>query len=132
MEEKYGIPVKYISTDGGVLQGMTRDKLVFDKTSTAAHLGVKTLPAIVLAVPPDQTAIVAHGASALSEIEDRTVTAAIEMKLVPQELTDLAQLQKRGIISANDIHNAKGQMKDSDDPQELVRVINQAIGRRMQ
>ena len=36
MEEKYGIATKYISTDGGVLQGMPRNQVVFDKTGVAS------------------------------------------------------------------------------------------------
>lgn len=132
MEEKYSIKTKYISTDGGILAGMSKKQVVLDKNNIAADLGIKTLPAVVLAVPPDKTIIVAHGAGALSELEDKTVTAAIDLGLVPKELTDLAQLQKRGIITADDMQRAKNQMKDSDDPNELVRVINQAVQRRMQ
>ncbi|MBO4575499.1 MAG: conjugal transfer protein TraF [Neisseriaceae bacterium] len=131
MEEKYGIKVQYISTDGGILEGMPRNRVVIDKNGVAGALGIKVLPAVILAVPPETTAIVSHGASALSDLEEKTVTAAIDLKLTPQHLTDVAELRKRGIIRPEDIQQAKQQMQDTDDPNELVRVINQAIQKRM-
>lgn len=131
MEEKYGIHTKYISTDGGVLQGMPRNKVAFDRQNIAKELGVKVLPAIVLAVPPDKTAIISHGASALSDLEEKTVLAAIDMNLASPELTNTAELRKRGILRPEDMQQARQQMQNPKDPNELVRIINQAIQKRM-
>lgn len=131
LEEKYKIPVKYISTDGGVLQGMARNKVVFDKNQIASKLGIRTLPAVILAIPPQKTAIISHGASSLSDLEEKIVTAAIDLKIAPEHLTNIAELEKRGIMRPSDIQRAKQQMKDPDDPNELVRLINQSIQKRM-
>ncbi|MBQ9723767.1 MAG: conjugal transfer protein TraF [Neisseriaceae bacterium] len=131
MEEKYGIRVQYISTDGGILDGMPKNKVRKDKENVAAQLGIKVLPAVVLAVPPETTAIISHGASSLGDLEEKTVIAAIDLKIAPQHLTNVAELRKRGIIRPEDLQQARNRMKDPNDTKELVRVINQAIQKRM-
>ena len=85
----------------------------------------------MLAVPPDKTAIISHGASALSDLEEKTVLAAIDMNLAFPELTNTAELRKRGILRPEDMQQARQQMQNPKDPNELVRIINQAIQKRM-
>ena len=132
LEEKYGIETRYISLDGNIFKGMNRNKVLFDKGGERAKiLGIKLTPATVLVLPPDQTALISHGASSLNDLEEKMVNASIGLKIAPPELVDVAEMQKRGILTAKDLKQVKQQMKDPDDPDELVRMLNQAIRRKM-
>lgn len=132
LEEKYGIETRYISLDGNVFQGMNRKKVRFDKGATKAKmLGVKITPATFLTLPPDKTALVSHGASSLDELEEKIVTAAIDMKVVAPELANVAEMEKRGVLTSEDLKKVKQQMKDPDDSDELVKMMNEAIRRKM-
>ena len=132
LAKKYGLQVRYISTDGGVIGGMTADQLRFDLGGSRARtLGIKLTPAVVLAAPPEQMAIVAHGAMSQSELEDKIVLAAIDMKLASPELTDLARLQERGVLTPQDIAKARSQIRNPENPDELVRMLNGLIRNRM-
>lgn len=132
LAKKYGLQVRYISTDGGIIGGMTAGNLRFDLGGSRARaLGIKLTPAVVLAAPPEQMAIVAHGAMSQSELEDKIVLAAIDMKLASPELTDLAKLQDRGVLTPQDIAKARRQIRNPENPDELVKMLNGLIRNRM-
>ena len=59
------------------------------------------------------------------------VTAAIEHNLASPELVKVANLEKRGILTPQDIESVKNQVQNPDDPNEIVRMINQAVQKRM-
>lgn len=132
LEEKYGIETRYISLDGGIFQGMDRKKVWFDKGGERARsLGIQLTPATVLALPPNQSALVSHGASSMDTLEEKLVTAAIDLKIAAPELVNVAEMQKRGVLTAQDMQKIKQQMKNPDDTNELVKMMNQAIRRKM-
>lgn len=132
LESNFKFKVKYISEDGKPLLGMGEKEFVVDRGhGTFQQLGLKLTPAIALVSPPDKVMIIAHGAMALDDLQAKIVQAAIDKELVPQELTDLATLEKKGIVSASDVEHMKDSMKDTDDPKELVRMMQIAIGKRM-
>ncbi|AOZ11210.1 conjugal transfer protein TraF [Cupriavidus malaysiensis] len=131
------IPVKAISLDGRPLRGMGRSEFVVDKDRAVFRsLDLKVAPAVVLAVPgtnkePAQYLVVAHGAMAADGLKDKIALAAMERQLVPKELTDIATLQQRGILKPDDVAQIKAGMQDTDDPQELVKLMTQAIQGRL-
>jgi conjugal transfer pilus assembly protein TraF len=130
--KEYGYHVKFISLDGKALPGMSKAEFVTDYgKKTFQALGLKLTPAVVLAVPPDKMLVVAHGAMPQDELEKKIVQAAIDKEIADKSLSDLAQLEKRGLITATDIADLKKTMGDTDDPQELVRMMQIAIGKRM-
>ena len=132
LEEKYGIETRYISLDGGIIKGMNRNKILFDRnTERARQFGVKVTPATFLALPPDKSALISHGASALSDLEEKIVTVAIDMKIVSPQLASVAEMEKRGVLTTKDLQTVKQQIKNPDDPEEIVRMLNQAIKRKM-
>ena len=124
--------VRYVSTDGGVINGMNRKDIRFDKGARRAQaLGIKVTPATVLMVPPDRAAIIAHGAMSLSELEQKIVTAAIDMNLADPNLSNLAKLNERGMINNRDLQQAQGRLKNPDDMNEVVKLLNEIIGKNM-
>ena len=134
LEEKYPIMVvHYISTDGNIMKGMDKRKVRFDTGSKKAReIGIKLTPALVFAHTPSNTAmIISHGASSMSNIERRIATAAIERNLIDPELVKIANLEQRGILTPQDIDSVKQQIQNPDDPNEIVRMINQAVQKRM-
>lgn len=132
LEEKYGIETRYISLDGGVFQDMDRRKVLFDDGGERARmLGIQLTPATVLVLPPDRSALVSHGASSLDTLEEKLVTAAVDMNIAPPELVNVAEMQKRGILTAQDMQQVKQQMQNPNDPDELVKMMNEAIRRKM-
>ena len=132
LEEKYGIETRYISLDGGIFQNMDRRKVLFDKGGERARmLGIQLTPATVLVLPPDRSALVSHGASSLDNLEEKLVTAAVDMNVAPPELVNVAEMQKRGVLTTQDLQQVKQKMKNPDDPDELVRMMNEAIRRKM-
>ncbi|NEX63404.1 conjugal transfer protein TraF [Noviherbaspirillum galbum] len=127
-----GFAVRNISEDGKGLPGMTAKDFVVDNgRATFKQLALKLTPAVVMVVPPDNVMVVAHGAMAVDELKAKIVQAAIDRDLVPKELTDMAELERRGIVPAEDIAKIKNTMKDTDDPKELVKMLQQAIGNRL-
>lgn len=132
LAKKYGMEVRYVSTDGGVINGMNRKDIRFDKGARRAQaLGIKVTPATVLMVPPDRAAIIAHGAMSLSELEQKIVTAAIDMNLADPNLSNLAKLNERGMINNRDLQQAQGRLKNPDDMNEVVKLLNEIIGKNM-
>jgi conjugal transfer pilus assembly protein TraF len=125
---KNNFTVRYISIDGKGLPGM-KTFLNDPGGVKAKQMGVKITPAVALVIPPLDIAIVAHGAMAQPQLEQKIVTAAIEMKATPQALIDIANLQERGILTPKDMTDLRTAMPDTDDPKELVRVINAAVGK---
>ena len=111
---------------------MTTGQIRYDRNAERARtLGIKLTPAVVLVAPPEKMAIVAHGAMAQSELEEKIVLAAIDMKLANPELSNLAKLQDRGILSAQDMAEAKNRMRNPNNPDELVKMLNEMIRRKM-
>jgi len=53
------------------------------------------------------------------------------MKLASPELTDLARLQERGVLTPQDIAKARRQIRNPENPDELVRMLNGLIRNRM-
>jgi conjugal transfer pilus assembly protein TraF len=134
LTDKYHFPVRYISEDGAPLQGMRPEAMVVDRNhGTFRSFELKLTPAVVLVVPPSTVMIVAHGAMAQDELQRKIVEAAIDAQLVPQDLMDAAQLEKRGIISPADMDRMKKEAAaaNTDDPAELVKLMREAVGRRM-
>lgn len=132
LAQKYGLTVHYISTDGGTIPGMATGQIRYDRNAERARtLGIKLTPAVVLVAPPEKMAIVAHGAMAQSELEEKIVLAAIDMKLADPELSNLAKLQDRGILSVQDMAEAKNRMRNPENPDELVKMLNEMIRRKM-
>jgi len=133
LQKDYGFKILYVSEDGKPLAGMGADEFVTDNAHlTFKQLGLKLTPAVVMAVPPDQLLVVGHGAMSLDDMESKIVQASVEKDLVPKELTDVVQLERKGIITAADVSNIKNSIKDTDDPKELVKMIQSAIGNRME
>lgn len=134
LTDKYHFPVRYISEDGSPLQGMQPEAMVVDRNhATFRSFELKLTPAVVLVVPPSTVMIVAHGAMAQDELQRKIVEAAIDAQLVPQDLMDTAQLEKRGIISPADLDRMKKEAAaaNTDDPAQLVKLMREAVGRRM-
>lgn len=134
LEEKYPtMVVHYISTDGKTMAGMEKRRVRFDMgAKKAREIGIKLTPALVFAHTQSNTAmIIAHGASSMSEVEQKIVTVAIDRNLINPELVNIADLEKRGILTPDDIQRIKQEVQNPDDPNEIVRIINQAIHKRM-
>ena len=132
LAQKYGLPVRYISTDGGTIQGMPAAQLRFDRGAARARsLGIRLTPAVVLVAPPDKVAIVAHGAMSQSELEEKIVLAAIDMKIADPELSNIAKLQDRGILTPGDMAEVRRRVRNPDNTDELVKMLNEMIQRRM-
>ncbi len=126
MAKKRGMSVRPISIDGRGLPGMKifttdKDRAVFTR------LELKLTPAIVMVRPPNNFYVVAHGAMAENDLEDKILAAAVDRDLVPEELKSIVSLEKRGILRPGDVEKMKNGMKDTDDPKELVEMMNKAI-----
>jgi conjugal transfer pilus assembly protein TraF len=132
MASEMGFSVRNISEDGKPLAGMGQKDFVVDNgRATFKSLALKLTPAVVLVSPPNNFMVVAHGAMAADELKSKIVQAAIDRDMVPRELSDIAELEKRGIVSPDDVAKMKNSIKDTDDPKELVRMVHSAIGARM-
>lgn len=131
LREKFpNMAVRYISTDGGIISGMDR-RLVRNDTGgeRARSLGIQLTPAVVMVVPPDKMGLIAHGAVSLDELEEKIVTAAIDMKVVDPKLAQTAKMNERGMIDRNDWEAAG--ITGEESPDELADKIYNIIGRKM-
>ncbi|QMI49761.1 conjugal transfer protein TraF [Burkholderia sp. MBR-1] len=126
-----GFVVKNISLDGRPLPGM--NAFVTDAgRKVFARMNLAVTPAVVLVHPPDKFLVVAHGAMAEDALLDKIVLAAADQQLVPKELTDVVQLEKRGILTPQDMAAIRRDDTDSDDPKVLVKLMQRAIQGRLQ
>lgn len=125
--------IRYVTTDGGIINGMQGNFYNDAGGNKARSLGIQLTPAVVMVVPEKQTlAIVAHGAMSLDELEQKIVTASIDLGIADNRLTDIANLHQRGILTPEDVNRLREQNEDGDDPEKMVEMINRAIGGRMQ
>ena len=136
LENEYNFTTRYITIDGKLLKGMEQEpknKIRKDIGGEIAKgLGIKITPAVLLIHPDTESVIiVSHGASAANEVEYQIVTAAIEHNIANPELVKIANLERRGILTPQDIESVKQQVQNPDDPNELVKLINQAVQKRM-
>ena len=132
LEKKYNMQVRYISTDGGVINGMKPAQIRYDRGGQRARsIGIQLTPATILVAPPDRVAVVAHGAMSMSELEQKIVTAAIDMNLADPNLTNIAKLNERGMISSKDLNASKTKLKDPDNMDEVVKMLNRIIKNKM-
>lgn len=125
--------IEYITTDGGIIQGMQGNFRNDKGGHKARSLGIQLTPAVVMVVPSKNTlAIVAHGAMSMDELEHKIVTAAIDMGIADSNLTNLATLQDRGIVKPEDIKKIQDEYENiGDDPDKLIRLIEKSIGKNM-
>lgn len=131
LEKKFGMQVRYISTDGGVIKGMNQNQVRFDNGgSRSRQFGIKLTPAVVMVVPPENAAIVAHGAMGLSELEEKIVTAAIDMKIADPKLTRTAKMNEHGMIEQGDWEAAG--FTGQETTEELTDKIYGIITKKMQ
>ena len=73
--------------------------------------------------------LIAHGAVSLDELEEKIVTAAIDMKVVDPKLAQTAKMNERGMIDRNDWEAAG--ITGEESPDELADKIYNIIGRKM-
>lgn len=131
MAKRRGFSLRAISIDGRGLPGMKKfstdkGKAVFTK------LELKLTPAVVMVKPPNDYLLVAHGAMAESDLEDKILLAAVDRDIVPPELKSIVQLEKRGILRPEDVDKIRNGMKDPENPQELVDMVTKAAQGRFQ
>ena len=66
-----------------------------------------------------------------SELEEKIVLAAIDMKIADPELSNIAKLQDRGILTPGDMAEVRRRVRNPDNTDELVKMLNEMIRRRM-
>ncbi|WP_396334052.1 conjugal transfer protein TraF [Burkholderia anthina] len=131
IEKNAGFTVKNISLDGAGLPGMSG--FVTDKNRQVfKSFGLLVTPAVVMAVPPNRYLVVAQGAMAESDLVDKIVIAAADQQLIPKELTDLVNLEQRGILTQQDFEELRAINGDTDDPKVLVKMMRNAVQGRLQ
>ena len=132
LAEKYGMQVRYVSTDGGTIPGMKPSQIRYDRGAQRARsIGIQLTPATVLVAPPDRMAVVAHGAMSMSDLEQKIVTAAIDTNLADPNLTNIAKLNERGMINRKDLERAKQKLNNPENMDEVVKMLNGIIKNNM-
>ena len=132
LQKQYkGMEIRYISTDGGVIRGMDPAKVRYDTGGARVRsLGIQLTPAVILVAPPDKMGLIAHGAVSLSELEEKIVTAAIDMKIADPKLARTATMNEQGIITRNDWETAG--ITGEETTEELADKIYKIIGGKME
>ena len=132
LQQKYrGMESRFISTEGGVIKGMPADKIRFDHGALKARsLGIQITPAIVLVAPPEKMGIIAHGAMSLSDLEEKIVTASIDMKIADPKLAQTAKMNERGMINRSDWEAAG--ITGNESTEELADKIYKILGNKME
>ncbi|WP_420213493.1 conjugal transfer protein TraF (plasmid) [Burkholderia aenigmatica] len=131
VQQNAGFTVKNISLDGASLPGM-RDFVTDKSRKVFKSFGLVLTPAVVMAVPPNRFLVVAQGAMAESDLIDKIVVAAADQQLIPKELTDLVNLERRGILTQQDFAELRANNADVDDPKVLVKMMRNAVQGRLQ
>ncbi len=131
LQQQYkGMEVRYISTDGGTIKGMDPAKVRYDTGAAKARsLGIQITPAVVLVAPPDKMGLIAHGAMSRGELEEKIVTAAIDMNIADSKLAQTAKMNEQGMINRSDWEAAG--ITGEESTEELADKIYKIIGSKM-
>jgi conjugal transfer pilus assembly protein TraF len=97
----HGIPVVYISRQGGPIKGLDPSIRVQPAEGRFERLGVTYTPSVMLVVPPNDYYLIAQGFTAMSTLEDRIVNAAHRYGLVDERLYEEAVPTSRGVLRAD-------------------------------
>ena len=131
LQQQYkGMEIRFISTDGGIIKGMDPKKVRYDTGGVKARsLGIQLTPAVVFVAPPDKMGLIAHGAMSLSELEEKIVTAAIDLKVADPKLAQTAKLNESGMVNRSDFEAAG--ITGNESTEELADKIYKIIGNKM-
>lgn len=122
MARMYDFEVIPISIDGGPMpDGSYPDFRV--NQGQAEMIGIMQTPAIAIAMPPDQVAVVSHGLSTVTDLQDRVTLAALTAGWISAE--DYRKT-KPTLMRTADLSGLKGDV-DPNDPADLLRFLTQGL-----
>jgi conjugal transfer pilus assembly protein TraF len=122
---RYGIPVVYISRQGGAIRGLDPSIPVKAAQGRFEKLGVTHTPSVMMLVPPKDYYLIAQGFASLTSLEDRIVNAAHRYGLVEERLYQDAVPTSRGILSADT--STSGEVVDWNAPEQWVPHLKKMI-----
>ena len=122
---RYGIPVVYISRQGGAIRGLDPSIPVKAAQGRFEKLGVTHTPSVMMLVPPRDYYLIAQGFASLTSLEDRIVNAAHRYGLVEERLDQDAVPTSRGILSADT--STSGEVVDWNAPEQWVPHLKKMI-----
>ena len=109
--QKWGYEFRLISVDGVAPKKAAPEEVLYDKNRSAfRRFGLKLVPATLLAMPPDNVSVIAHGAVTDDfTLETNVVASMLNLKLVPEELSAVLQAKTRGLLTPENIKSAETQ-----------------------
>jgi conjugal transfer pilus assembly protein TraF len=122
---RYGIPVVYISRQGGAIRGLDPSIPVKAAQGRFEKLGITHTPSVMMLVPPKDYYLIAQGFASLTSLEDRIVNAAHRYGLVDERLYQDAVPTSRGILSAD--AGKESEVVDWNSPEQWVPHLKKMI-----
>jgi conjugal transfer pilus assembly protein TraF len=124
--KNHGFRVTYLSRQGGPVPGLDASIPVRAEAGRQQRLGITHTPAVVLVVPPSQYVLVTQGALALSELEQRLVSAGHRQGLIDDGAFQRIEPTSRGIVQA---HTLTEPSIDWNEPSQWVPYLREAISK---
>lgn len=125
LARRYGIPVVYISRQGGAIPGLDPGIKVRPAEGRFERLGVTHTPSVMMLVPPNDYYLIAQGFTSLSSLEDRIVNAAHRYGLVDERLYQDAVPTSRGVLQAD--ASAGSESVDWNAPEQWVPYLKKML-----
>jgi conjugal transfer pilus assembly protein TraF len=125
LRERHGFAVLPVSIDGTPLPGDAFPTFQRD-TGQAQALGVVSTPALFLARPPDGVALIAQGLLSLSQLEERSLTAALEAGWI----TEAEYATSRPVVADLRLDPRALELHTTDRPDDLLAALR-AAGRAL-
>jgi len=120
MGRLYGFEVIGISVDGGPMPDGSFPNYRPD-AGQAEMIGIMQTPAIAIARPPDEIAVVSHGLATITDLQERITTAAMTAGWID---ADVYRQTKPSMLRTADLSGITGAV-DPNDPKDLLRFLTQ-------
>lgn len=123
--KEHDFSVRLVSLDGKPLPGMQEGDYLVD-SGQAKTMKISVVPAIALAVPPDDIFIITQGYIDYEALMNRVYLAAEDMNLVDEDLLVKANPMERGVLPPDVLKEAQSR-GIGQDPSSMVAFLREKM-----
>lgn len=124
LARSYGMNLRFITVDGKGFPEIGKYRLLADN-GISQKLNIRIFPTTVFVSPPNNYLVISQGMMSQQEMKDRILMAAMNQKILPDDLKLQINPWDRGVLDTGDTaHGA------TDDPTTFNQYIQQHIESR--
>lgn len=123
--KNYGFTVKYVSVDGGQIEGITN---ALRDNGQARALELKVFPSLVYAIPSqNKWVVLSQGLLSGDAIDARLLLAGETQGLLSKDMLGEIDPLRKGLLTAEDLKAQKDLDEMAKDPEKWVKFLRKTI-----